>query len=341
MSAQEKAAGLFVSRVSGFFSFFGIDKIINLKYNICMAHVYLISGLDEYKKKIKLRELINSFHLTLPEFNLRSLGSENTVSEIIMALETLPMMDSVSVTIVNDFPNDAGNLLYHYLEKIPDFSALIIVCESADKRKALYKQIAKLGTISDNPAPSIAELSEFCRSYLKQNGSAVSLSASQELSLRFSDKYTLKNEMDKLLCVCGDEITVSDVQKYSSQTLEYNIFNLNKLLIANDFAKALPLYQSVYVSEKSPFGVLGLLSVKLKNMLFARQMLDANYSDSQISKHLGYSSREAIDGAKKYSARRLRQNIVEMAKLDFELKSGIMDMYLGSEYRLIKIYQTS
>lgn len=312
-----------------------------MKYNVCMAHVYLISGLDEYKKNLKLRELINSFDLALPEFNLRNMSSENSIPEIILALETLPMMDNVSITIVNGFPADAENLLYHYLEKIPDSSVLIIVCESADKRRALYKQIAKIGKIYDNPAPGFASLAEFCRSYSKQNAVAISASAVNELSLRFSDKYTLQNELDKLICVCESEITLNDVKKYSSQTLEYNIFNLNKLLVSNDFSQALPLFQSVYVCEKSPFGVLGLLSNKLKNMLFARQMMDANFSNPQIEKHLGYSAKEAIEGANKYSAHRLRQNIVEMANLDFELKSGILDMYLGSEYRLIKIYQTN
>jgi len=304
-----------------------------------MANVYLITGVDEYRKNAKLRDLINSADLTLPEFNLRSLNSENPVAEIIAALETLPMMDSVCVTVVNGFPNDSENLLYRYLEKIPLSNVLIIVCESADKRKTLYKQIVKLGTVYDNPASGFSGLNEFCKSYLSQNGLNISSSAAQELTMRFSDKYTIKNELDKLMCVCDKEVTLNDVQKYCSQTLEYNIFNLNRLLINNDFAKALPLFQSVYTSEKSPFGALGLLSSKLKNMLFARQMLDANFSGAKIEKHLGYSAREAIEGAKKYSAARLRQNIVEMAKLDFELKSGILDIYLGSEYRLIKIYQ--
>jgi len=68
--------------------------------------------------------------------------------------------------------------------------------------------------------------------------------------------------------------------------------------------------------------------------------MDAKFTSAQIEKHLGYSAKEAVEGAKKYSAARLRQNIIEMAKLDLELKSGVLDMYLGSEFRLIKIYQT-
>lgn len=303
-----------------------------------MDNLFLYCGEDDHQRNNLVKQKVAERNLNFPEFNYIQLDETVSPSALVNACETLPMMDTWKVVVVLGFLSDNGNVFSNYLPTLPSSTLLLFSARSADKRKVLYKTIAKLGNVLNCPLPDRRALLTFCKTYAKELGFTITSDGAEELTQRYTDKHTIINELDKLLSLCQKTIDKEDVITYCSETLEYNVFNLHKLLTDGAFAQAMALFESVYQTEKSPFGVIGLLQSKLKNALFARQMLDKQFPLHKIEEQLKFNTKEAVYCANKLTASALRSALVKLAQLDFELKSGLKDMYTASEDCLLRIY---
>ncbi|MEX1307682.1 MAG: DNA polymerase III subunit delta, partial [Eubacteriales bacterium] len=149
-------------------------------------------------------------------------------------------------------------------------------------------------------------------------------------------------EIEKIASyVKGDKIKTSDVVKIASQSLEYNVFKAHDLLMKKETAEALRLLNDVLETEKSPFGVMGLIAAKFRAMYKARALIDAKYPQDKAIKLIGghpYVAKMALQDARSFSAEALMDGINTLAKLDYLYKTGQMDVNLSFAKTLMEIY---
>jgi DNA polymerase-3 subunit delta len=308
---------------------------------------YIIYGDEEYIRQKAIHALVQSLAFQMPELN-HAVLERAKVADIIMACETLPFLDEKRLVQVKNFEPLTGKgedckPLEDYIPKLPQTTVLLLdIPGKVDKRRRLYKIIEKTGRVVEFSKPALPRLIEIVCQEAKEKGLALSKDTAEALVRQSGqDLLVLSGELDKLASIAQNgKVTKEDIREFASKSLEYDVFSLHSLFMQGKPAKALSLFNQVLETEKSPFGVIGLIASKFRLILKARTMLDARYAPGEIISTLGvhpYAAREAMNDAGKFTAEGLRRSLKALAFLDYSLKSG-QGAKLLAEKVLLDIY---
>ncbi len=309
----------------------------------------LIHGENAYLKQRALEAVIHVFNTDDAGLDIDRFDEKAETSDIMLACDTLPFAQEKRIVIVNDFGGlksgaKTGDAMAEYTAQIPSHAVLVFVMsDGADKRKKLYKAIKKHGLDAELNNPTEGELVQWIIAEFAQEGKKTTREqAHLMITLCGQDMVSLKGEIEKLCAYTdGDVISTSDIRYIVSKSLEYNVFLLHDYLIKKDISGALALYQDIIETEKSPFGVLGLIASKFRMMFKGRALLDANYPQDRAISLMGghpYAAKIALKECRAFSAEQLIDGIRELAELDYRIKSGGADAALAVEAVLLKIY---
>jgi len=312
-------------------------------------NLYLIHGTNDYLKNEALKAVLGIYNTGSAELDFDSFREKANENEIILACETLPFLNENRVVLVYDFPalktgSQGGEKLLEYFDDISEKTVLIFfMTEKTDKRKRIYKAIKKQGIEAEFGELNESELISWIVFEFLQNGKTALNSQARELiNICGHSMFTLKSEITKISSyVEGERIETADIRKVASKSLEYNVFLVHDFLIKKDISKAFKLLAEVLESEKSPFGIMGLIASKFRLLYRGRALLDAGYTSERAIKLMGshpYAAKIALSECKSFSAVHLRNGINELAELDYKLKSGKADAGIALESVLSKIY---
>ena len=230
-----------------------------------------------------------------------------------------------------------------FLDKIPDTTYLVLCLEGQpDKRRALYRHVSQSGIVRIFEAPTAAACAGFVQQMAKQQGARIGVKEAQTLvSLVGCDYDTLENEIKKLAVYSGfGDITSTHIDACASRTLEYNVFEIHKLLTAKQADKAFALLDDILAQER-PEMLIGLFARKIRDMYKVKTMRDAGFSQERIEKQLGmksYAVQMLVRESAQFSVDALREGIKKLADLDFGIKSGGKDAALALHATLVCVY---
>ncbi len=212
--------------------------------------VYLLMGDEPYYPELVCNTIISN---CIPEdekdFNETiCYGQDVNAQQVISSAMRYPVMAERQLVVVRDaqLMKDVDQLSA-YCKAPLDSTVLVLLFRKAspDKRKSLYKEIAKRGTILDSPAIRDYAITDWIISYyagrgLKIDPQAASLlgeSAGTELS-------TIATETDKLLKSLPEgrkSVSVEDVERNVGISRQFSIFELTHELSYKNAAKALKI----------------------------------------------------------------------------------------------------
>ena len=217
---------------------------------------YYIDMLTDYIEDNVLNETEKGFNQVV------LYGRDVQMNEVLTNARRFPMMSERQVIIVKEAQNisdinkESGQkLLIDYL-KNPVGSTVLVFAhknKSLDKRKSLGKLIDKHAValttkkLYDNQVPSWID------GYLKTKGFKATTKAVQMLADSIgNDLERLANEVDKILINYKEKIEIDEaiVQKYVGISKDYNVFELQKALIAKDVIKANRIINYFEANEK-------------------------------------------------------------------------------------------
>lgn len=306
--------------------------------------VYLIYGEEGHLRKMykdNLREGIIGEDLTM-NYNYYE-GKNIDVTEVIEVAQTLPFFNNRRLIIIEDSELFGGqNPLAASLENLPESTHIIFVQEKVDKRTKLYKEINKLGTVSEFKVLSNNNLKIWVATLLKKDNKKVTgQTVDYFLSKTSNDMINIQNEVEKLISYAYDRevITKEDIDAVTVEQTEGKIFEMIDAITNKEIDVALDLYYDLLELKESPMSILFLLSRHFKILIQVKDLVRIAYNNSEIGKRVGinpYFIGKYISQGRKLSANTLKNYLSLCNNMEEDIKTGKQGDQLGVEVLIIQ-----
>jgi DNA polymerase-3 subunit delta len=258
----------------------------------------------------------------------------------LVVLEGLPCLAGDASKASARFDEDA---FLAYIGRLPDTCMLILTSVGADKRKKLYKTIAKNGGAYEFTSLDPPLLRSFVEKRLRDAGKRASASVIRGFTdmtgyLGRDSEYTLynlENDLRKLTAYCeGDEIRLSDVNAVMEAGPDLNAFALADAVSRGRRGEAFGLLTGMLASGENVYRLLALLLSQFELLLSVREMMDEGFTKGRMQSELGvheYRLRMATLVAERFDTATLREIVRLACETDAHIKTGLLRDVLALE----------
>lgn len=200
---------------------------------------YYIDRISEYIDKNILAEEEKGFN------QMVLYGRDVSIEDIVSNAKRYPMMAERQVVIVKEAQD-----LSRTIEKLADYAenpqptTVLVICykyKKIDKRKKLYKTVAKNGIIYESKKLYENQVSDWIRRVLAGAKYNIEPKASQMLvEFLGTDLSKINNELEKLKLIIpkGEPITANKIEENIGISKDFNNFELRKAIGMRDVLKA-------------------------------------------------------------------------------------------------------
>lgn len=306
--------------------------------------VYTVVGNENYLKTQFMDELYRQLGgidvLDISRIDLH----EVTVNDVLDEAEVFSFFSDYRVLIVSNatFLNaqskqklsDAEQKrLISYIENPNTATILIFNVEnsSLDKRKKLTKSFNKLTTMVDISELDEGQVTRYIQSYINNLEMSFTREAVDELLIRVN--YQLTNAMTevKKLEILGQtegRITIDSVRSLVPRTLESDVFQLTNAVANKNITQAIQIYQDLLLMKHEPIALHALMVSQFRVMVQTLILGRQGMNQADIAKQLGihpYRVKLAIQSGRSLQLTELLSFYVEMAEVDYGMKTGVGD----------------
>ena len=314
-----------------------VRKILSELKSRKYAPVYFLQGEETYYIDL-ISDYIEQNVLTESEkgFNQVILyGKDVAMAAVLTNARRFPMMAERQVVIVKeaqeiqDLNKDAGSkLLLDYLSRqVP--STVLVFChkhKNLDKRRELGKKIDKLAVTLTTKKSYDNQLPDFVAEYVSEKKISIEDRAILALcEFVGNDLHRLANEIDKLIISLpeGESITQAHVINQVGVSKEYNIFELQRAILAKDslLANKIVNYFESNTRKNPIMPVVAFLYSFFSKLLAASQASDK--SDKGLVSELKlspYAARDYTLALRQYPQQKIMDNISSLREADLKLK---------------------
>lgn len=253
-------------------------------------------------------------------------GRDVTIEDIIDNAKRFPMIAQKQVIIVKEAQTltKALDKLIPYA-KNPQPSTVLVICykyKKLDKRKEIYKTLAKTGVVYESLKLYENKLPEWIRRVLAGKKYQIDTKAALMLvEFLGNDLSKISNELNKLMVILPQEttITAKHIEENIGISKDYNNFELRKAIGSKDILKANQIVNYFGQNPKtSPLVVtLGFLNIFFSQLLIYHTL--SNKSNANVAKALKISPFFVSDystAARNYPLRKVSQSISLLREAD-------------------------
>lgn len=203
------------------------------------------------------------------------------------------------------------------------------------KRSRIYKLVQKYGECISCEKKKEYEVLSWCAKIFKENDIEITNSDINYLiSLCGTDKLMLKNEVDKLVCYAIEtkKISKQDIDMLSIRTSDVIIFDLTDSLGNKNFKQALNALNDLLENKEPIQKIVIMIAKHFKSLLVAKIAMQQNRNVmDELSTKSAYASSKYQNQAKAFSVDELKNILLQLAKLDIDSKTGMIDLKIGLE----------
>lgn len=294
-------------------------KFIELKKHLAADGVkscYIISGDDSFV----IKSAVNIF-LTLTgdfrELNYSCFSKDASLSEVLAALYSPPMLADYRVIRVSDFTGDLKPIKA-YLENPNPTSVLIFT----GALTANFNTIVPKCEMVDCNRLDAAYLSGWA---MKKAAAEKRILASDAAGLLVEycgrDMNRITGELNKLIDYADEEISSDAVKALVAPELEFKVYELSEAIAEKNAGKAVKLTEALLDDNNSPVSLLGMLFNHFRRLLYVsiNSSSDTLASDLKVKE---FAVKKAVKQAAGFSPRRLKVIFDRLNMLDAAVKSG-------------------
>lgn len=281
---------------------------------------YYISGDDAFVVK-KAEEMFLSLTGSFRELNFSSFDNSSTQSEIISALNSLPMLAGFRIVKISDY-SQSLDFIKKYLMSPSPSTVLIFAGKMSDN----FNSISKLVEMVDCNKFDLP----FLRSWVTRRFEVARVKAAPAAVDRLieycnRDMSRIENEIEKLIAYSlGKEvITEQLIDEMVAPESEFKIFELSEAIAVGDREKALEIADNLLGAATSSIMLLGMLFKHFRRLLFVA----LNPKSDTLASDLGvkeYSVKVSVKQASKFTVKRLKLIFDRLCDVDSMVKSGKM-----------------
>ncbi len=309
--------------------------------------IYVISGKDDYLISSKAKKIVNSvLDSDQKDMNLLNCdGDKISAAEVFDELRTLSFNGGKRVVLVKDsdkFITANRPLLESYFDNPSSSGVLILLVNSWKANTKLAKKLNKSQLIEIAQIKG-SKLNEFIVQYAKtEHNKSITTNAAYALADLIGDQPgRLASEIDKLAAYDIDKktIDVEDITSLVTGSKLYDAFNVLDSVSKADVSAAISKLRKMFASDKSAeYSVVGAFAYNFRQMFNAKAMLEKGYNEAQVIKkcRIWANKNEFMQRIRKISLDRIGWMLEELAKIDYQLKTGGSNASIAMEQLIIK-----
>ena len=285
---------------------------------------YYIDKLSDFIERTVLDEAEKGFNQQVVY------GRDTTVEEIVSSAKRYPMMAERQVLIVKEAQDLSRTIenLVSYAENPQPTTVLVLnyKYKKLDKRKKLYKVIAKSGLIFESKKLYENKVSDWIGRVLSGKNFKIEPKAAQMLvEFLGTDLSKISNELDKLMLVlpAGMIINPIHIEENIGISKDFNNFELRKAIGEKDIVKANRIID--YFAENPKNNPL-VMTISLLNNFFTQLLMFHGLEDrskNTVAKSLGvhpFFIDEYFLAVRNYPMRKVAQVIAFLRDADVKSK---------------------
>ncbi|KAF1084104.1 DNA polymerase III subunit delta [Sporotomaculum syntrophicum] len=215
--------------------------------------------------------------------------------------------------------------------------------QNVDKRKKIYKEIARVGRTIEFTLLKPADLTKWLAKRAREEGCNIGREAVGELLARCGrDMYTLYHEMEKLVSYTGPGKTISleTVRQMVAARLEDSIFEVVDAIGGKNYVRALSGIRNLLMHKQQPQQIIGMVARQFRLILQVQGLAQKGMSREQIIAALKlhpFVYTKIYAQRKNFPAGQLVKALNHLTELDYALKTGRADFYPAIETFILKI----
>ncbi|MEN8188151.1 MAG: DNA polymerase III subunit delta [Bacteroidota bacterium] len=294
--------------------------------------IYFLMGEESFYID-KITEIIENNILSEEERGFNQLvlyGRDVEVEEIIANAKRFPMGAEKQVIIVKEAQDLSRNIenLLPYAENPQPTTVLVFAYKykTLDKRKKIYKAIAKSGLLFESKRLYENQIGEWINNILAEKNYKIQPKATQML-IEFlgTDLSKIHNEIKKLMLILPSGSTINDIhiEENIGISKDFNNFELQKAIGEKNIVKA---NQIINYFAQNPKSNPLVMTISLLNGFFTKLLMYHGLKDkgkinvSKVLKISPYFVREYQLTAGKYPMRKVSQIITHLRDADLKSK---------------------
>lgn len=214
---------------------------------------YFIDAISDLIAESVLDEVERSFCQTV------IYGKDARGGDIVDLARQVPMMGSRQVIIVREAQQMSGFEELASYAAHPVSTTILVLCykkeRGLDKRTAVYKQLAAAGEVFESVRPRDYEMKDWLRGFIERRGMRMEQKGVEMIVDHVGTDITkVSNELDKLLVALPEgtrTITPDHIEEHIGISKEFNVYELNRAVLARDTARALTIADYMSRNPKS------------------------------------------------------------------------------------------
>lgn len=274
-------------------------------------------------------------------------GKDISISDLTNACRRYPMMAQYQVVIIKEAQElkwkSEENILAKYIENITPTTILVLANKYSkfDKRKKVYKAIAKIGVVLESNKLYDNKMSEWIDSYIREKGSSIHPQATALVADYLGTNLSkVANELDKLLLNVSNqkEISLKDIEENIGISKDFNVFEFTSALGKKDAYKAIQIvdYFSANPRANPIPPMIGMVGNYFTRLLKYHYL--PNKSPQMAAKDLGvhpFFMKEYEVAARNYNKWQVYNALHQLKEYDLKFK-GVNTGPLTSDADILK-----
>lgn len=253
------------------------------------------------------------------------------------------------VELEKDSPSDYD--LLDIKDLSDDVCVLFIVYGDIDRRKKIYKDINKLGSVFAFKKINKKDLKRWIERFFTNEGKEIGNREIEYLiqSIGYLDPnsamnlYHVQNEMEKILSYAEEEknINMNHIKALVTEPLENNVFKLIDACMDGEIPKALNIYSDLLMEGKSSYSIIGLIAWGIKNIIKIKELSEEGFDIKTAAKKLRMNEFVAIKNSsycQRIDFETLNKALEKCIKYEAEMKMGKIAETLAIEMLLITLF---
>lgn len=150
----------------------------------------------------------------------------------------------------------------------------------------------------------------------------------------------LLSEINKMIIFKDNDknITINDIDEISSKAINDNVFDLSDAIMKKDFKRMYDCYNDLIILKEEPIKIIAMLGNQFNLVYQCKLLSSKGLSEKEIATSLSvhpYRVKLAIETD--YMISELKDILIKLHNLDFEIKSGKVDKNVGFDNFLLHL----
>lgn len=313
--------------------------------------MYLLYGLEQYLIDVKIKKIIEENNINNIDINRYNL--ENTsIEDIIDDACTISLFQNKKLIIVENsyiftstnnkkLPEQNIDKLINYIENYTDETVIIftILKDKIDTRKKLVTLIKKNGIVLEfNKINNISEIVyELFKPY------KITKDTVQLFINRVGNNLNiLSNEIEKIKIFKDTDLNINndDIINLTNKNIDLDIFKLIDNIIIGNKKEALECLHEMIKYGEEPIAIVIILANQIRIIYQSKILIKQGYSEYEIANLLEiheFRVKKALEKGRNYKIDTILNKLEELADLDYQIKSGIIDKNIGLELFILNM----